>query len=150
MALPQITIVGNLNKLETKFTTSGKEVTRFQVECSEKNSKDEWENLYIKGEVWEQASQFLNKYFKNGSVAVVTGKLVTSVHDKKNGTKGYENKLLFPSISFAPKDKSDNQSQSNNQRQEPPIEYENKQNNGRVERNEMPEIDIDMDETVPF
>jgi len=139
MALPTITIIGNLNKLETKFLPSGKEVTRFQVECSEKNSKGEWENLYIKGEVWEKASQFLNKFFKNGSVAVVTGKLVTSVYDKNDGTKVYENKLLFPSVSFAPKDKDDNQSQSNNQphqRSEPPIVYD--------------EIDIDESETIPF
>ena len=63
MALPQITIIGNLNKLETRFTTSGKEVTKFQVECSEKNAKGEWENLYLKGEVWEKASTFLNQYF---------------------------------------------------------------------------------------
>jgi single-stranded DNA-binding protein len=117
MGLPIITIIGNLSKLETKFTPSGKEVTKFQVECSEKNSKGEWENLYIKGEVWEQASQFLNKYFKNGSVAVVSGKLVTNVYEKNDGSKVYENKLLFPTVSFLPKDKEDNQVRN---MQEPP------------------------------
>lgn len=115
MSLPQVTIVGVLNKLETKHTPSGKEVTRFQVECSEKNAKGEWENLYIKGEVWENQSKFLNQYFKNGSVAVVTGKLVTNVYDKNDGSKAYEIKLLFPSVSFIPKEKQDNQSQSNQQ-----------------------------------
>jgi len=113
MGLPQITAVGTLNKLETKFTPSGKEVTKFTLECSEKNTKGEWENLYLKGEVWDKASTFLNSYFKNGSVAIVTGKLVTNVYEKQDGSKVYENKLLFPSISFTPKDKSDNQSQNN-------------------------------------
>lgn len=150
MALPQITIIGNLNKLETRFTPSGKEVTKFQVECSEKNSKGEWENLHIKGEVWEQASQFLNKFFKNGSVVVVTGKLVTNVYDKNDGTKAYENKLLFPSVAFAPKDKDDNQGQSNNQRQEPPVEYDEGYNQSKPNTSyRIPEIDIDED-SIPF
>ncbi len=141
MALPIITIVGTLGKIETKYIPSGKEVTKFQIECSEKNSKGEWENLYIKGEVWEQASQFLNKYFKNGSVAVVTGKLVTNVYDKNDGTKAYENKLLFPTISFIPKEKDDNQeSQRQQQKQEPRIEYEH---------TSLPEISIDED-SIPF
>ncbi len=141
MALPIITIVGTLGKIETKHIPSGKEVTKFQVECSEKNSKGEWENLYIKGEVWEQASQFLNKYFKNGSVAVVTGKLVTNVYDKNDGTKAYENKLLFPTISFIPKEKDDNQeAQRPQQKQEPRIEYEH---------SSLPEISIDED-SIPF
>jgi single-stranded DNA-binding protein len=136
MGLPIITIIGNLSKLETKFTPSDKEVTKFQVECSEKNSKGEWENLYIKGEVWEQASQFLNKYFKNGSVAVVSGKLVTNVYEKNDGSKVYENKLLLPTVSFLPKDKEDNQAQ---QRREPAVQYEKN----------IPDIDIDESE-IPF
>lgn len=137
--LPQITAVGTLNKLETKFTPSGKEVTKFTLECSEKNAKGEWENLYLKGEVWEQASQFLNKYFKDGSVAIVTGKLVTNVYEKQDGSKVYENKLLFPTVSFIPKDKADNQGQTQPKR-EPQVEYE---------QSNIPEIDIDEDE-IPF
>ena len=50
----------------------------------------------------KKASQFLNQYFKEGDVAVVTGKLITNVYEK-NGAKVYENKLSFPSISFSTK-----------------------------------------------
>ena len=142
MSLPQVTIIGVLNKLETRFTPSGKEVTKFQVECSEKNTKGEWENLYIKGEVWENQSKFLNQYFKNGSVAIVTGKLVTNVYDKNDGSKAYEIKLLFPSVSFVPKEKQDNQSQPNNQ------ESQHQQYN-EPQHQHIPEIDIDED-SIPF
>ena len=140
--LPQITAVGTLNKLETKFTPSGKEVTKFTLECSEKNAKGEWENLYLKGEVWEKASTFLNQYFKDGSVAIVTGKLVTNVYEKQDGSKVYENKLLFPSVSFVPKDKVDNQGQP-----QPKKDYAQEY----AVRNApaIPEIDIDEDE-IPF
>ena len=137
MSLPQITAIGTLNKLETKFTPSGKEVTKFTLECSEKNTKGEWENLYLKGEVWDKASTFLNSYFKNGSVAIVTGKLVTNVYEKQDGSKVYENKLLFPSINFIPKDKSDNQeTQRPQQKKEPVIQYESHSE--------------DMDSEIPF
>jgi single-stranded DNA-binding protein len=107
MSLPTITICGNLKRIETKFTTSGKQVTKFQVECAEKNSKGEYINLYISGEVWDKQAEFVNQYFQDGSVAIVTGKLYTNVYEKQDGSKVYENKLLFPSVSFAPKDKAE-------------------------------------------
>ena len=136
MSLPQITIIGTLGRLQTTHTTTGKEVTKFQIECSEKNAKGEYDNLYLKGEVWEKASQFLNSYFKEGDVAVVTGKLITNVYEK-NGAKVYENKLSFPSISFPPKAKASQGQQSQ------PKQYQKQVAN-------IPEIEIDMDETVPF
>ena len=134
--LPTITVIGNLSKLETKFTPSGKEITKFQVECSEKNAKGEYDNLYLKGEVWEKASQFLNSYFKEGDVAVVTGKLITNVYEK-NGAKVYENKLSFPSISFPPKAKASQSQQSQ------PKQYQKQVVN-------VPEIDLSIDESIPF
>ena len=138
MALPIIQLLGNLKRTELRYIPSGKALYKFQLECSEKNSKGEWDNLYISGELWDKQAEFANQYFKDGSVALVTGKLVTSSYEKQDGTKVYENKLLFPSISFVPKDKSEQQSQQ--PRQEPPIEYE---------RQSVPEIDIDEDE-IPF
>ena len=137
MSLPQITIIGTLGRLQTTHTSTGKEVTKFQIECSEKNAKGEYDNLYLKGEVWEKASQFLNSYFKDGDVAVVTGKLITNVYEK-NGAKVYENKLSFPSISFPPKAKASQGQQSQ------PKQYQKQVAN-------IPEIDINMDDSeVPF
>ena len=120
MSLPQITIIGTLGRLQTTHTTTGKEVTKFQIECSEKNAKGEYDNLYLKGEVWEKASQFLNSYFKEGDVAVVTGKLITNVYEK-NGAKVYENKLSFPSISFPPKAKASQSQQSQPTQYQKPV-----------------------------
>ena len=137
MSLPTISIIGTLGRLQTTHTSIGKEVTKFQIECSEKNAKGEYDNLYLKGEVWEKASQFLNQYFKEGDVAVVTGKLITNVYEK-NGAKVYENKLSFPSISFPPKAKASQSQQSQ------PEQYQKQVAN-------IPEIDIDEDTTeIPF
>ena len=136
MSLPVVTIIGTLGRLQTTHTSTGKEVTKFQIECSEKNAKGEYDNLYLKGEVWEKASQFLNSYFKEGDVAVVTGKLITNVYEK-NGAKVYENKLSFPSVSFPPKAKASQGQQSQ------PKQYQKQVAN-------IPDIDIDMEDTVPF
>lgn len=142
--LPTITAIGNLKRLNTVVTQSGKAVTKFTLECSEKNSKGEWENLYLDGEVWEKQSKFLNDYFQDGSVAIVTGKLHTHVYEKQDGSKVYQNKLLFPSISFAPKDKTDNQQQNQGQQyqqQQVPVQYET------VQQPQPIEVD---DQTIPF
>lgn len=146
MALPHITVVGNLKRTELKYIPSGKALFKFQVECSEKNSKGEWDNLYISGELWDKQAEFANQYFKDGSIAVVTGKLVTSVYEKQDGTKVYENKFMFPNIAFTPKDKSDNQQQSNQVYTQP--QTQQAQQNTYTPDN-VPEIDIDEDE-IPF
>lgn len=136
MSLPQITIVGTIKKTSLTYIPSGKALFKFTVECSEKNAKGEWDNLYLNGELWDKQAEFGNQYFKDGSVAIVTGKLVTKMYEKQDGTKVYENKLLFPNLSFVPKDKQDNQSQP---KQQPKVVYENN----------VPEIDIDED-SIPF
>ena len=141
MALPIIQLVGTLKRTGLTYILSGKALYKFQLECSEKNTKGEYDNLYISGELWDKQAEFANQYFKDGSVAVVTGKLVTKSYEKNDGIKVYENKLLFPSISFVPKDKSDNQeSQTPQQKKEPRIEYEH---------TSLPEISIDED-NIPF
>jgi len=163
MALPIITAIGNLKRIESKFIPSGKKIVSFQLECSEKNSKGEWENLYIKGEVWEKSADFVEQYFKEGSVAIVTGKLVTNVYEKQDGSKVYENKFMFPNVTFPPKDKTEsNNGQTNNnsnnggqqqyntpQQQAQQQNYNAPQQQYQAPQNNIPTIDIDNDE-VPF
>ena len=67
---------------------------------------------------------------------IVTGKLVTNVYENNEGKKIYENKLLFPNVSFVPKTK-DNQ-QSSQAPYAPP-------------KQEIPSIDVDdMEDSIPF
>jgi len=136
--LPTITVIGNLKRVEYKQLPSGKALTKFQIECAEKNAKGEWTNLYLSGECWEKSAEFVNQYFRDGSPAIVTGKLYTNVYEKQDGSKVYENKLLFPNVSFAPKDKSEQQSQAPQQYKQP-----------EIVRGNIPAIDVDS-EQIPF
>ena len=168
MSLPTIQVCGNMKRIELKYTPSGKAVCSFQIECAEKNAKGEWVNLYLKGECWEKQAEFVNQYFQDGSVAIVTGKLFTNVYEKQDGTKVYEVKLLFPSVSFAPKDKAGGQNQApqqnapqqsyrghsgsnqpNPSQQQHAAYQPHAQQRKQAMPDQLPMIDIDEDE-IPF
>ena len=111
--LPTITVIGNVKYMETKVLQSGKQVTSLVVSCSEKRKDGNWDNLNIKAEFWENSAKFVNDYFNDGDVIVVTGKLITNSYET-NGQKRSEIKFHFPQASFLPKVQNNN-SQGNNQ-----------------------------------
>ena len=109
MGLPITTVIGNIQKIETRQTQTGKSVTSINISCGEKNAKGEYDNLYIKASFWEKQSDFVSQYFKEGDAIIVTGKLVTTHYQKQDGTKVYETGFMFPSASFVPKSKDQTQ-----------------------------------------
>lgn len=137
MALPIVSIFGNINKIELKYLPSGKALCSYKIECSEKNSKGEWENLYIDGVSFEKSAEFINQYFKDGDACIATGKLITEVYEK-DGKKVYTIKLKFPQIQFAPKSKN---VEGVAAKREVPVS---------VTYDKMPNYEDDMGETIPF
>ena len=139
MSLPTLTVIGTVQKIETRQTQGGKSVTSVNVSCGEKNAKGEYDNLYIKADFWEKQSDFVSKYFPEGSVIIVTGKLVTTNYTKQDGQKVYETKFLFPNASFAPKAKEDRT-----------VQHPQQQAYAQpTQQAQIPEIDINNDE-IPF
>ena len=136
MALPIVSIFGNINKIELKYLPSGKALCSYKIECSEKNSKGEWENLYIDGVSFEKSAEFINQYFKDGDACIATGKLITEVYEK-DGKKVYTIKLKFPQIQFAPKNKN----VDSGVKREVPVS---------VTYDKMPNYEDDMGETITF
>ena len=120
--LPVVTVVGNVKFMETKFTSSGSQVTSLVVSCSEKKKDGEYENLNIKAEFWNKTAEFVNNYFNDGDPIIVTGKLVTNSWEQ-DGQKRHEIKFLFPTASFVPKAKDGNAQPT----QQPTVEYQNAQ-----------------------
>ena len=143
MALPTISVFGVIKRMEYKQTATGKALCKFQIECAEKNAKGEWTNLYLSGETWEKQADFVNSYFRDGSVAIVTGKLYTNVYEKQDGTKVYENKLLFPNVSFPPKERAE---QPQAQQEQQPQHYRPKP---EIVRETIPAPIDDLD-SLPF
>ena len=147
MSLPTVELTGNISKIQMKHLPNGKAITSFQLECSEKNKNGEWDNLYLKGECWEKSAEFVNQWFKDGDVAIVTGKLFTNVYKKQDGTNAYEVKFKFPSVSFPPKSKNEQQQPAQQNYNAPQQQQQQAQQNS-YEQN-IPTIDIDSD-IIPF
>ena len=174
--LPTITVIGNVKYIDTKVLQSGKQVTSLVVSCSEKRKDGNWDNLNIKAEFWENSAKFVNDYFNDGDVIVVTGKLITNSYET-NGQKRSEIKFHFPQASFLPKVQNNN-SQGNNQQsnnsqanyqqpqqqapqqyqaQQPQVQYEvqgqpvtqQQYNQNQQQAQVPPAIDVNEDE-IPF
>lgn len=148
MSLPIITVIGNIQKIETRQTQTGKSVTSVNVSCGEKNAKGEYDNLYIKADFWEKQSDFVSKYFKEGDTIIVTGKLITTNYTKQDGTKVYETKFQFPQASFVPKPKEPQQSQPQSNYQAPPMQP-SPQTPTQNQQGSIPSIDLNEEE-IPF
>ena len=138
MALPTVSIFGNINKIELKYLPNGKALCSYKIECSEKNSKGEWENLYIDGVSFDKQAEFINQYFNDGDLCIATGKLITEVYENKEGKKIYTIKLKFPNIEFAPKSKNS----APQQKQAHKVTV--------VDNRPKPNYEDDMSEIIPF
>ena len=142
MALPTVSIFGNINRIELKYLPNGKALCSYKIECSEKNAKGEWDNLYIDGVSFDKSAEFVNQYFKDGDACIATGKLITEVYENKEGKKIYTIKLKFPEIGFAPKSKNS----SPQPKQAPKVEVVYGKQENKLLTNEF---DIDESE-IPF
>lgn len=148
MALPTISITGNIKRPELKYTSSGKAVHKFSLECSEKNKDGTFDNLYIDVTTFDKSAEFVNQYFQEGSIAIVTGKLVTKVWTDKDNKKHYDITFKFPSVEFAPKDKTGQQPQQQVPQQEQEYPQNYNQNTAYREPKQMPSRNADRKSVV--
>ena len=120
MALPTTTIIGNISFMELKYGQDGKPRMSFVIGASEKGRDGNWQNLNIGTTVFGKTAEFINQYFKDGDAIIATGKLIEEKWVSQDGSKRSKIKLLFPDVSFVPKQKGDTQQpqQSNYQQQQ--------------------------------
>lgn len=103
MALPITTIIGNISYTESKVSNSGNPILSFNIEASEKDKDGKWLNLSIKTAVFGKTAEFMSQHFKDGDIIVATGKLITESWTTQANEKRNAIKLLFPSVSYPPK-----------------------------------------------
>ena len=93
MALPEITLIGNLTQdPELRFTTQGNSVTTLRIACSERKRQADgnWgdgDTLYINASIWGEAGQNITKKLIKGSSVIVTGKLRSRDYTTDAGEK---------------------------------------------------------------
>ena len=102
--LNQISIQGRFARdPELRRTNSGKAVTSFAMACDRdfKNQQTgEKEVDFIECVAWGGTAEMVDKYFKKGQMAVVTGRLQIRQYTDKNGQKRRQAEILVSSVYF--------------------------------------------------
>jgi len=102
--LNQISIQGRFARdPELRRTNSGKAVASFALACDRdfKNQQTgEKEVDFIECVAWHGTAEMVEKYFKKGQMAVVTGRLQIRAWEDKNGQKRRTAEILVSSVYF--------------------------------------------------
>ena len=98
-----VAIVGRLGKdPELRTTQSGKSVTSFSlaVQRPRKNQSGEYESDWIDVQAWGTTAEFICKYFQQGQLMAVSGRIQTRVYTDRDGKarKGVE--IVAQDVSF--------------------------------------------------
>jgi len=103
MSLNSVCLVGRFGKdPELRMTQNGKSVTSFRI-AVDRNYADpsgqrqaDWFDIVA----WEKTADFINKYFKKGSMIAVEGRLQTRTYQDKNGNNRTVVEVLASNVSF--------------------------------------------------
>lgn len=114
--LNQIAIQGRIVRdPELRRTDSGKAVTSFSVACDRdfKNSQTgEKEVDFLDCVAWGSTAETVERYFRKGQMAMVTGRLQIRQYTDKNGQKRRYTEILVSSVYFCGSKESGTQASS--------------------------------------
>ena len=97
----KVILIGRLTKdPELRYAAgSGTAVCRFTVAINRQFKKDETD--FINCVAFGKTAEFIEKYFKQGSKAVVAGRIQTGSYTNKDGNKVYTTDVVVEEIDFA-------------------------------------------------
>ena len=105
------TIMGRMTRdPELRRTGSGVAVASFTVAVDRdfgKNENGEKETDFVDCVAWRQTGEFVSKYFKKGSMAVVSGKLQIRSWTDKDGNKRRTAEVVADNVYFGDSKKSE-------------------------------------------
>lgn len=102
--LNKVVIMGRFTKdAELRSTGTGTSVTSFTLATDSdfKGQNGERETYFINCVAWRGTAEFICKYFKKGSLAVVEGRLETRPYDDAEGKKRTATEVVVNNIYFA-------------------------------------------------
>lgn len=102
--LNKVVIMGRFTKdTELRSTGTGTSVTSFTLATDSdfKGQNGERETYFINCVAWRGTAEFICKYFKKGSLAIVEGNLQTRPYDDAEGKKRTATEVVVNNIYFA-------------------------------------------------
>lgn len=86
---------------ELRQTQSGIAVCRFRIAVNRQCKQGgEQKADFISVVCWRQSAEFVNRYFKKGSMVIVEGRLQNADYTDNNGVKHYAMEVQAESVSF--------------------------------------------------
>lgn len=126
--------------LDLKYSASGSAVAKLGLACSEKFGDKETQ-LFLDAVAFGKPAEILNQYASaKGTQIFLTGKLQTDTWEKE-GVKQYKISMVVEGFDFV--SNGQKQSSQENRGVNAPVYNE------KIPQNNIPEIDINMDE-IPF
>ena len=107
--LNHIDIMGRLTRdPELRYTQSGKPVASFTVAVDRDFSRDgQRETDFIDVVAWNALGEFVSKYFRKGSMVVVSGRLQSRRWEDNNGNKRVNWEIKADSVYFGESKKNE-------------------------------------------
>lgn len=139
--LNQTILMGRLTRdPETRYIQgSNSSVTRFTVAVDrdyKASNEDKPKTDFISCIAWNKTGEFIEKYFKKGSMIAVIGSIETGSYKDKDGKTVYTTEVRVTKVSFTGEKKAASGSSNNN-------EYD-------TDENGFMNIPDDIDEELPF
>ena len=103
--LNHIDIMGRLTKdVELRRTSTGVAVASFTIACERDFGQNgQKETDFIDCTAWKQTGEFVSKYFKKGSMIIVSGRLQIRKWNDKDGNKRNTAEVVADSVYFGEK-----------------------------------------------
>ena len=100
MSLNSIVVMGRITKdIEVRYTPSGTPVANFTVAVERDYEKDKTD--FLECVAWRDKAEFVGKYFRKGSRAVVIGSLQMRDWQDKDGNTRRSAEIVVNSMYFA-------------------------------------------------
>lgn len=98
--LNKVILMGRLTRdPEQRTTNSGKNVCNFSIAINNGYGENQTTD-FINCIAWNKTAEFVQKYFKKGSMIIVVGKIQTRSWDGADGKKNYATEVVAAEVSF--------------------------------------------------
>lgn len=96
-----VALMGRLTAdTEVRYTADGKAVAKLSLAVNRRFSKEN-ETDFFNCIAFGKTAEFIEKYFKKGMKAVITGELRNNHYTDTNGVKHYSEQIVINNIEFA-------------------------------------------------
>jgi single-strand DNA-binding protein len=105
MDLNRVLLIGNLTRdPETRHTTQGSQVTKFDIAVNDRSrGKENETTMFIRIETWNKTAEIAAQYLAKGSTVLVEGRLKIDEYTTKEGQKRRDPLVVADRISLGPK-----------------------------------------------